>query len=345
MPSYVVSKMGGVFSACFGTTSLPRTEPKIEYIPAARTPTNTWEVDGTDNPLSDQIVEEEYTRALDLPEDVSTRLQLLHAAHEAVEDMQNILPCSMNEIDLRDTIPSAEHMQTICSCMKRYSQLQKISLSRINPRQLERVVPWADKLNLKISIRDLSITPTEEEFQKLQRLLSNHHSYLTSLFEESFLSISLLHIDLTVSRFGQHIVPWITRSCQNLELFALLLPHSYLNDFAIIVSRSPVKIKRLTLFEQIKFVREELHVTGANAICRLISSVSEKIILDFKVEDPYLLNIIQNKLNSLPQTNLEIQFIDQIPGLYRLRWREPMICPRSGVCLQEVTEPTSSTDE
>lgn len=97
-------------------------------------------------------MEEEDTISLNLPEDVASRLELLHAAHEAVEDVQNILPSSMNEIDIGDTIPSAEHMQTICSCMKRYSQLQNISLSRINPRQLERVIPWVDELNLKVSI-------------------------------------------------------------------------------------------------------------------------------------------------------------------------------------------------
>lgn len=141
----------------------------------------------------------------------------------------------LNFDKLRNQFNSNAHIDYICPCLYRFDWCDKIKF------ELSLAI---NSFIFQISIRDLSITPTEKEFQKVQRLLSNHRDYLTSLFEECFLSISLLHIDLTVSRFGQHIVPWITLTCQNLDLFALLLPHSYLNDFARIVSRSPVKVRK-----------------------------------------------------------------------------------------------------
>ena len=104
----------------------------------------------SDNPLSDHILEdEESTEQIKFPR--QELMKLLRSAYEAVEDIQNMLPQSMTEIDLEDSIPSADDMLIIYSVMQRYNQLEHIVLSSINPRQLESLIPWAEHRNLKVS--------------------------------------------------------------------------------------------------------------------------------------------------------------------------------------------------
>ena len=84
--------------------------------------------------------------------------------------------------------------------------------------------------------------PTEREFQKLLRIVGKHATFMDTIIKSSVLSISLLNMDLTVSRFGKDIVPWIAQNCRDLDQFSLMMPHSYLTEFAIIVSKSSLKV-------------------------------------------------------------------------------------------------------